>query len=80
MAISETPGNFNVSENCKTSSRDTSLEWDTTRTSDTACQLKKNTTYYWNITFTDGLSSGNTSCTSDCYAGLVINNPDFEKQ
>ena len=78
ISISEVPGCFEVEDKkCKASLRDTSIEWDTTGTSNTACQLKKGKTYYWNITFTDGKDPFNSRCTADCYAGLVVNNPDY---
>lgn len=78
ITISEVPGCFAVTDaRCRASARDTTLEWDTTGASSTACQLKANTTYYWNITFTDGADGSKTTCTSNCYAGLVVNNPDF---
>jgi hypothetical protein len=77
ISFSEVPGCFDVEPNCVASGRDSDLEWDTTGTSSTACQLKKQTTYYWNITFTDGADPDSSSCPNDCYAGLVINNPDY---
>lgn len=80
ISISEVPGCFDVNPNCKTGIRDSDLEWDTTGTSETACQLKKQTTYYWNITFTNGVDPATTRCPGDCYAGLVVNNPDYSEQ
>ena len=77
IAISEVPGCFDVDAECMATGRDTTIDWDTTGTSSSACQLKADTRYYWNITFTDGADPQSTDCESDCYAGLVVVNSDF---
>lgn len=77
ISMSQIPGCFDVEPECLARGRDTTIEWDTTGTSSTACQLQKGKTYYWNVTFTNGFDGSSNTCPGDCYAGLVVNNPDF---
>ncbi len=74
-AISECPGNFDVPSTC-------SLKWGlgggirwATNDRDGACQLKPNTTYYFNITFTNGVTGSTTTCpTTPCVTALQHSN------
>ena len=80
LAISRYPGDFQVSPECKSIQNVSGwLVWrigDSTVNSD-VCILKPNTTYYWNITFTDGLNAGTSRCTvSPCGLWLKVSNPD----
>ena len=76
LSISETPGCFDVADECKTGGRKTSIGWDTTGEG-SGCQLKHNTVYYWNITFTDGAIPGSSSCLGTfCETYLWVINSD----
>jgi hypothetical protein len=63
VAISECPGDFNVDAwECHIAwGLGGNLEWSTDDRSRT-CKLKPNTTYYLNITFTDGEDNNSTTC------------------
>jgi hypothetical protein len=44
---------------------------------DGACELESNTDYYWNITFTDGINAGTSSCAgTPCQTWIRTVNPD----
>lgn len=61
-AISECPGDFNVASECTYTWGFTGgISWATNGTPG-ACQLKPNTTYYANFTFTNGTDPNSTSC------------------
>ena len=63
-AYSECPGDFNVPEECKFSwGLGGGLRWATNGSLD-SCELKPDTTYYFNITFTDGENPDTSSCNS----------------
>ncbi len=43
-----------------------------------ACQLDANTTYYWNVTFTDGVDPGTSSCAGTfCETSVRVSNLDY---
>lgn len=69
--ISECPGDFNVRPECDhVWGIGGGISWATNGKSG-ACQLKPNTTYYFNVTFTNGSDSSTSSCTSiQCVAKL----------
>ena len=74
-AISECPGNFDVPSECF-------LKWGlgggirwATNDRLGACQLKSNTTYYFNITFTNGVTGSTTTCpNTPCVTALQHSN------
>jgi len=70
-AISECPGDFDVKSECTHIwGIGGGISWATNGTSG-ACALKPNTTYYLNVTFTDGSDSKSSSCTSSqCIATI----------
>lgn len=70
-SISECPGDFNVPAECTHLwGIGGGIRWATNGRSG-ACQLKPNTDYYFNITFTDGVTPSTTSCrTSPCVTAL----------
>jgi len=61
LSISEIAGCFDVPRECKAEGRTTGIGWNTTG-SGGGCQLKPNTTYYWNVTFTNGYSPSSSTC------------------
>ena len=75
--ITECPGDFSASVplSCrKTWGLGGSLRWATDGTTG-ACQLEPNTTYYFNLTYTDGVNSNVSSCGfSPCRSNLQHNN------
>ena len=75
MALSDTEGCFDVTKECMARGRTTGIGWSTTGIPG-GCQLKPNTTYYWNMTFTDGSNPASSSCVGSlCRAWFwVINN------
>ena len=76
-AISETAGCFDVADEYRyVWGRSGGIVWDLTGEND-GCDLKPNTTYYWNMTFTDGINPDLSSCSgSYCETYLVPINPD----
>lgn len=70
-SISECPGIFKVAQECTFIwGIGGGIKW-ATNGKDGACQLKPKTTYYFNVTFTDGFGSDTTTCTTDrCVATL----------
>ena len=63
-AISECPGDFDVAPECDSVwGIGGGLGWATDGYVG-ACQLQPNTTYYFNVTYTDGVSGATTSCNS----------------
>lgn len=66
-SISECPGDFSVPNACShTWGIGGGITWATDGTTG-ACQLKPNTDYYMNVTFTDGTNPASASCTGTCY-------------
>ncbi len=62
--ISECPGDFRVAKECDhVWGLGGGISW-ATESKTGACQLKPNTTYYFNVTFTDGFDSRSSTCTS----------------
>ena len=41
------------------------------------CQLEKDTTYYWNTTFTDGVDRATSTCGTFCLTTLRVSNGDY---
>ena len=63
-SISECPGDFDVPADCEHSwGIGGGITWATDGTAG-ACALKPDTTYYFNLTFTDGFDPNSTTCTS----------------
>lgn len=61
-SFSECPGDFNVTDECQMVwGIGGGIRWATNGRSD-ACQLEPNTDYYFNVTFTNGVSGSTTSC------------------
>jgi hypothetical protein len=75
-SFAECPGDFDVAPECKYSwGISGGLRWATNGRAG-ACQLKPNTTYYFNVTFTDGVSGSTTTCdASNCVTNLEHLNP-----
>jgi hypothetical protein len=82
LAISKLPGDFQVAEECREiQSLDGFLIWKTEGSDydKTACELEPDTDYYWNITFTDGVNIGTSSCEAEgtpCQTYIRVVNPD----
>lgn len=75
-AISECPGVFDVPDNCKASMGAVGIVWSTGAASSTECQLKPDTTYYFNLTYTDGLDPATSTCDStNCITTVRVYNP-----
>ena len=74
-AVSECPGDFNVQDECQYKwGGNGGIFWST---NDRAgyCQLKANTTYYWNLTFTDGINPDSSRCVgSYCETYFQVSN------
>jgi hypothetical protein len=70
-SFSECPGDFDVAPECDyVWGISGGVRWATKGRSG-ACQLKPNTTYYFNLTFTDGVDPATSSClTSNCVTTL----------
>jgi hypothetical protein len=77
-SFSESPGDFDVADECRYSwGLGGGLSWSTNGLAD-ACQLNFATTYYFNITFTDGVDPDSATCTfSTCWINLQYSNPDY---
>lgn len=75
-SISQCPGDFNVAPECKyVWGTGGNIIWSTDNYNG-ACQLEPNTTYYFNITFTDGFDPTSTSCNNDkCITKVRVYNP-----
>lgn len=75
-SISECPGDFDVSTECKyTWGVGGGIIW-STNNYPRSCALKPDTTYYFNITYTDGVSSSTSQCLGDkCVTRLRAINP-----
>lgn len=75
-SYSECPGDFDVPAKCSYSwGIGGGLRWATNGLRDDACQLKPNTTYYFNLTFTNGFDSTASSCRSaPCVTSLQYRN------
>ena len=62
-AISQCPGDFNVADECDYKwGISGGITWSTDGSS--GCKLAPNTTYYFNVTFTNGTDPGTSSCSS----------------
>lgn len=62
-AISQCPGDFNVTDECDYKwGISGGISWSTDGSA--GCQLAPNTTYYFNVTFTDGYNANTTTCPS----------------
>ena len=74
--FSQCPGDFNVAPECDhVWGISGGIRWATNGRS-LACQLQPNTTYYFNVTFTDGVNGSTTSCNSSrCVTRLQAVNP-----
>ena len=75
-SFSQCPGDFDVAPECDYIwGISGGITW-ATNGRDGACQLQANTTYYFNITFTDGVNASTTSCNSSpCITTLQHINP-----
>jgi len=75
-AISKCPGSFDTTPECTYKwGLGGGIRWATDGRSE-ACQLQPNTTYYFNVTFTDGVDPKSTTCTrSPCISTLQTVNP-----
>lgn len=73
--ITECPGDFGAAPECSHAwGTGGGIEW-ATNGEDGACQLKPNTTYFFNITYTDGFDSQSSTCdsqvrTRECWTRL----------
>ena len=74
-AISKCPGDFNVTRDCKYKwGLGGSIDWSTNNSS-YSCEMDADTTYYLNLTFTDGDNPEETTCTSNlCNATMQHRN------
>lgn len=74
-SVSECAGDFEVASECQhTWGTGGGITWATDGTAG-ACQLTPNTTYYFNLTFTDGLDLFSTTCDkSPCWARMQYTN------
>lgn len=80
LSISETPGCFDVAPECKAQGRKSGIGWTTTGNGD-GCQLKSHTSYYWNVTFTDGYTPGSSTCLGTfCDTYLWVINEDWQAE
>ena len=76
-SFSKCPGDFDVPAECQhTWGIGGGVRWATNGRAD-ACQLELDTTYYFNVTFTDGSTPSSTTCDkSPCYTNMqYINVP-----
>jgi hypothetical protein len=74
ISISDTPGCFNVPDECKTTGRSKAIGWSVGSNKSGFCKLDRNKTYYWNVTFTDGANPFSGSCGSSCQTYLSVSN------
>lgn len=75
-AISKCPGDFNVADECQFSwaGGTGGIKW-TTEGLDNKCKLEKGETYYWNMTFTDGVDPDSSRCLgSYCETYFLVSN------
>ena len=74
-AISECPGEFDVADECKYQwGIGGGIRWATNGRAD-ACQLDPNTKYYFNLTFTDGVTPSTTTCDKQpCITNVQVSN------
>ena len=74
-SFSKCPGDFDVPAECQhTWGISGGIRWATNGRLG-ACQLEPNTTYYFNVTFTDGVNAGSTTCdVSKCFTRLQVDN------
>ena len=74
-SISECKGDFNVSSSCRTPlGLGGGVRWSTNNKMG-SCKLKSNTTYYFNVTFTNGVDNTQSNCGgSPCYINLQHTN------
>ena len=82
-SISKLPGNYEVTEECKALHVSVSGYWAwRTEGSDftgEACDLEPDTDYYWNITFTDGVNVGSSTCEpTPCYVYIKAANNEYQ--
>jgi hypothetical protein len=77
-SVSSCAGNFNVADACQHEwSADTGgIFWDTSpKAPSTKCKLEPNSTYYWNMTFTDGIDPQSSRCDGlFCYTIFQVSN------
>ncbi|MCW8926566.1 MAG: hypothetical protein OQJ84_09930, partial [Xanthomonadales bacterium] len=75
-ALSQCPGDFDVADECQEIwGNGGDIIWTTDGYSG-ACDLEPNTTYYFNITFTDGVDPTTSECTSTyCQTKVRAKNP-----
>jgi len=75
-SISQCPGDFDVADECKHFwGTGGEIFWSTEGYSK-ACILEPNTTYYFNVTFTDGVDPASSGCTSSaCITKMRAYNP-----
>ncbi len=79
-SISKCPGDFTAIdvETCTHKWGDSGgIFWDTSGTEEGHCQLEPNQTYYWNMTFTDGVDPDSSRCIGFCETYLVVSNRDY---
>ena len=80
-ALSRCPGDFDVEPECKYLTHTyagAGILWATTGAAG-YCQLEKDTTYYWNTTFTDGVNPSSTECLGTyCFTTVRVWNSDYQ--
>ena len=75
-AISECPGDFDVPDTCWEVWGTGYLIWNTGADPQNDCALKKDTTYYFNLTFTNGVDPDSSTCDSSrCITTVQTINP-----
>ena len=81
MSLSKCAGAFAGPSECvvRVGTYAESILWTTSGNGDGRyCQLERNTTYYWNITFTDGRDPGSSECVGRyCFTTLRVWNFDY---
>ena len=75
-SISQCPGDFDVADECRQIwGVGGAILWSTEGYSN-SCTLLPNTTYYFNVTFTDGVDPASTDCNDDkCVTKVRVYNP-----
>jgi len=75
-SISQCPGDFDVADECRQIwGVGGAILWSTEGYPD-SCTLQPNTTYYFNVTFTDGVNPASTDCDDDkCVTKVRVYNP-----